>query len=380
MGEGRRVRIVDPHAALLALLGGDEDHTVGTLSTVEGRSRGARKDRHGFDVVGVEVGDTLEVAAVGRFIRALGLARTQARKRNTVDHVEGVVLAVDRLDASHHHAGGTAGARCAGIDLKAGHLTRKGVHEVGVLDRSDDVTGHLLHVVGQRFLGALDTEGGHHDGVEHLVVFEHYDLKGCGAGYGKGLLGIADQRNFERVADLGLRQREVAVQIDGDAGRRALNQHRGADQRHALSVLNGSAYSALSAVGGGIFSFLRKDDVLVAKRVGDVGTCEKFVEQSCQRLVLRGNGHFAVGVDVRRVVDERAAGLLLNGLENGDDSSVPDVEADARNGLLRLCCGMSAEASQYENRDEKQTTETCGDGMHSPARCKVSFFHGSGFR
>lgn len=178
---------------------------------------GARKDRHGFDVVGVEVGDTLEVAAVGRFIRALGLARTQARKRNTVDHVEGVVLAVDRLDASHHHAGGTAGARCAGIDLKTGHLTRKGVHEVGVLDRSDDVAGHLLHVVGQRFLGALDTEGGHHDGVEHLVVFEHYDLKGCGAGYGKGLLGIADQRNFERVADLGLRQREVAVQIDGDA-------------------------------------------------------------------------------------------------------------------------------------------------------------------
>ena len=127
------------------------------------------------------------------------------------------------------------------------------------------------------------------------------------------MLGIADQRNFERVADLGLRQREVAVQIDGDAGRRALNQHRGADQRHALSVLNGSAYSALSVVGGGIFSFLRKDDVLVAKRVGDVGTCEKFVEQSCQRLVLRGNGHFAVGVDVRRVVDERAAGLLLNG-------------------------------------------------------------------
>ena len=120
-----------------------------------------------------------------------------------------------------------------------------------------------------------------------------------------------------------------------DAGRRALNQHRGADQRHALSVLNGSAYSALSAVGGGIFSFLRKDDVLVAKRVGDVGTCEKFVEQSRQRLVLRGNGHFAVGVDVRRVVDERAAGLLLNGLENGDDSGVPDVEADARNGLLR---------------------------------------------
>ena len=70
MGEGRRVRIVDPHAALLALLGGDEDHTVGALSTVEGRSRGTRKDRHGLDVVGVEVGDTFEVAAVGRFIRA----------------------------------------------------------------------------------------------------------------------------------------------------------------------------------------------------------------------------------------------------------------------------------------------------------------------
>ena len=85
--------------------------------------------------------------------------------------------------------------------------------------------------------------------------------------------------------------------------------------------------------------------MLVAKRVGDVGTCEKFVEQSCQRLVLRGNGHFAVGVDVRRVVDERTAGLLLNGLENGDDSGVPDVAADARTGLLRLCCGMSAEAS-----------------------------------
>ena len=34
-----------------------------------------------------------------------------------------------------------------------------------------------------------------------------------------------------------------------------------------------------------------------------------------------------------------------------------------------------------EHFSEKgKTMETCGDGMHSPACCKVSFFHGSEFR
>ena len=379
--KGGIVGVVHAHTPLLALFGRDDDHAVGTLRTVERGRRGARKHRHGFDVLGVEVRDTLEIAAVGRFVGALGLRRTQVGHRDTVDHIEGVVVAADGLHAAHHHARGTAHARGAGVDLKAGDLARKRVHEVGVLDRVDDVARDLLHVVGQRFLRPFDAEGGNHHGVEHFVVLVHDHRQRGGSRDGKLLFGIADERNFERVPRFGLRKREIAVDVGGGTGRRTFDKHGGADQGHALIVLYDSGNAALSAVGGGIFSFLREHDVFVPKGISDVGAREELVQHGLQRFVVHREAHFAVGVDVRRIVDERTARLLLDSLENRDDRRVRGIEAHTREGLLRLCCGRGgAEASQEQHRDNEQTTETCSDNTSSPACRKVSFFHGSDFR
>ena len=133
--------------------------------------------------------------------------------------------------------------------------------------------------------------------------------------------------------------------------------------------------------GGGIFSFLREHDVFVPKGISDVGAREELVQHGLQRFVVHRKAHFAVGVDVRRIVDERTARLLLDSLENRDDRRVRGIEAHTREGLLRLCCGRGgAEASQEQHRDNEQTTETCSDNTSSPACRKVSFFHGSDFR
>ena len=376
--EGRVVGEVDANAALAALLRGDEDDAVGTLRTVERGGRGARQHRHRLDVLGVEVGDTLVVAAVGRLVDTLGLGRAEARKGNTVDHVEGVVVAVDRLHAAHHHTRRTARTRRAGVDLQTGDLTRKRVDEVGVLHRIDDVARDLLHVVGQRLLLTLDTECGDHDGVEHLVVLLHDDLQRRPARNRNRHLAVADERHLEHVARLGLRQREVAFEIDGRTGRGAGDDDRGADQGLALIVLDGACDTPPHGFRGGFRARLREDDVVVLERVGQARTGEQTVEHRREGLLRGRERHRLRGVDIGRVVDERIVGLLLNRLEDLGDGGIAHIHAHARCG--RLSGGMRAETSHQQNRGDQQAAEPCPQRLRTPACGKVEFFHGIRFR
>ena len=344
--EGRAVRVVHPHAPLLAAFGRDQDHAVGALRSVQRGSRSTRQHRHRLDILGVDAGYTLVIAAVGRLVDALGLLRTQARQRNTVDHVEGVVVAVERFDATHHHAGRTAGSRGAGIDLQTGDLARERIHEVGILDRVDDRAGDLLHVVGQGLLLTLDTEGRHHHGVEDLVVLAHDDFERRDRARHRNLLfRIADQRDFEHVARLGLRQGEVAVEIDGHADRRSLKEHRGTDQCHALLILHRTADAALRGAGR-CLRLARQYDMLVPKGISDVEVGEQPVQDPSERLVTGDDGHFPFSIDIGGIVNERIVRLLLNSLEDRDDRNVPKIEGHMRGRLRHLCRCPKGKARQ----------------------------------
>ena len=235
MGEGRRVRIVDPHAALLALLGGDEDHTVGALSPVEGRSRGTRKDRHGLDVVGVDVRHAVRPHVIA--LQAVVIrAEADVRHRNTVDHIEGVVVLVERFGTAHYHAGRAADARRRGVDLHTGDLAVEGIHEVGVLNRNDVLGFHLLDVVRERLFLTFDTEGRHHHVIQRDGRFDHRDTE-IGAASHSDLLRFAAQiidhehRVLHRSGNL---QSETAVDIGADTDRRTFDNDRRAD--NGLSV------------------------------------------------------------------------------------------------------------------------------------------------
>ena len=89
-----------------ALLGGDEDDTVGCAGTVDGCGGGVLQDLHGLDVVGGEVCDCIAAFAHG----------------NAVNHVERVVGRGDGTGTAN--ADGHAGTRLAGglLHLDAGNL------------------------------------------------------------------------------------------------------------------------------------------------------------------------------------------------------------------------------------------------------------------
>ena len=377
--EGGVVREVHADASCRSFLRRDEDDAVGALRTVERGGRRAREHRHGLDVLRIEVGDAFEVAAVGGFVDAFGLRRPQVGHRDAVDDVQCVVVAADRLHAPHHHARGTARSGGACVDLQSGDLTGQRIDEVGVLDRIDHFAADFLDVVCQRFLLLPDAEGRHDHRVEHLVLLLQDDLQGLPR-HGNFQRLVADQRDDEYVARPGLRQDEVAVHIDGRAGRRAFDDDAGADQSYSLSVSDGAGNSPppLGARGRLRNGFFREDDVFVLDRVGDVRTVEESVQHGRQRLVCDVERDAARPIDVGVIIDERIPRLLPDGAEHFRNGFVLRLNGYAER--LRLGCGLRAGKSEQQHRYDEQTAEPCARRTVSPACCRIRFFHWSKFR
>ncbi len=163
-GLGRRgVVDVDGQAVALALLGGDDDHTVGSAATVDRGRGGILEHLHGLDVRGVDAVDV-----VGG---------------DSVYDVEGVVGGVGGRHASHTDGACAAGGS-VGHHIHAGELAGHRVHDVsGVLAQG------LLHVhhghgageVGLALGGVADND----DFVERCRVFLE-----CDGHRGLGLEGL----------------------------------------------------------------------------------------------------------------------------------------------------------------------------------------------
>ena len=108
--------------SLLALLGGHKDHTIGGIGSVEGCCRRTGEHADALDIVGIHGRNGISrLAGTGK--DTLGLVALQVVHGDTVNHVEHVVVTVERLGTTHHHAGRTSHARCTGRKLHTGHLT-----------------------------------------------------------------------------------------------------------------------------------------------------------------------------------------------------------------------------------------------------------------
>ncbi len=125
-------RAVVGHLGLagLALLGGDDDGTVGSFRTIEGGSGSTGKHRHRFDVLGVEVGDRLGRALRTELGRTAGVGSAH---RHAVNNIKGVRRLHNRLGTTHHNLRDTTHTRRRGVDVHTGNLTGKAVDEVGIL-------------------------------------------------------------------------------------------------------------------------------------------------------------------------------------------------------------------------------------------------------
>ena len=158
-GEGGAVGVVDVQVVFLAFLGGDDDDTVGGVGTIKGGGGRTGEDGDALDVVLVQ-GTQHVTGLAGAGIDPLGLRAPQGLHRDTVNHVQRVVVVGDGLGAAHHDTRTAAhtGGRLA--DGDTGHLTVEAVHERTHGGYAFEFG--LLDVVGKGFLLFLDAHGGDH--------------------------------------------------------------------------------------------------------------------------------------------------------------------------------------------------------------------------
>ena len=204
----------DAHLAALSFLSGDDDHTVGSAGTVDGRGGGVLQELDALDVIGVHRADT--------------------GCRDTVHNVQrgSPVHGADTTDLD----GSRRVRRTAGGDAYAGDLALEGLHrvtDVHFLGGAHVDDGHGTGEVGLLFSGIT----GNDDLVKQLaVLFENnIHLRGGPEDFGDishgGELQGASGRNSEG---------ELAILIGyGSDGRPNLNDSR-SDEGFSFRGINRS--------------------------------------------------------------------------------------------------------------------------------------------
>ena len=231
----------------LAAFGGDDDGTVQTAGTVEGRSGGTFQDGDGLEVVGVEVLQRVAVvevvgAPVGAVVDRLVV------EDDAVDHEDRLVVVAQGRCATDQDLVVAEHTAVGCVDLDTGHFALNGgdrVDEVGVQLIALD----LGHRITQRFGSTLDAEGGDHGAFQHLGVFrqDHVDRA---AVVGHDLRHEADAGNLDAVAHLHIVQRKITVNVHGGTvGLIPLHVDERTDDSFAGSVLHGSGNGRLR-IGG----------------------------------------------------------------------------------------------------------------------------------
>ena len=160
----RVIRIRGTECSSLTLLRRNHNGSVRGTRTIEGRCGSSGQDRHRFDILGVQVGNSFRSAARTEFRIA---AVAHVIHRNTVDHIKGVGRLRDRLVTAHDNLGGAADTRRRGVDRDTGDLTGQGVDEIGILHIGNGARFHLLHIVAQGFFLTLNTKSSNN----HLLDF-----------------------------------------------------------------------------------------------------------------------------------------------------------------------------------------------------------------
>ena len=213
---------------LAAALRRDEDHTVGTACTVDGRCRGILQHLDRLDIVRAEARERVDD-------QTLALGHRLADQGHTVDDVQRLVRTVDRARTADADRGAAARLTVVLTHLHTGNLAAQRIVERGNglvveqfrLDRS--------HGSGQvRLLHRTVTN--RHDLFERngILLQDDVDLRAVGHG---DLLGLAAEEGVDQHG-IGRRDAEGVASV-GRGGRtagRALLHDRGADNGLGVGV------------------------------------------------------------------------------------------------------------------------------------------------
>ena len=223
--------VVEGHLRGLAgntLIGGDQDHAVGTAGTVDGRGGSILEDVHALDVAGGNIGEG-------------------AHERHAVQHDQRIVGSGQGTVATD--ADLKAGARTgAGLGhLHAGHSAVQGAGEVTGSHLAEVVTAHRSDGTGHvRLTGGAVTD--HDDGVQSLGVVREDDVDLRASLHGHALGRITHARDLERRRRAHL-EGISSVDTGNGAGRRIRNHHGCADDGLSALVRDRTADSDVLCEG-----------------------------------------------------------------------------------------------------------------------------------
>ena len=212
--ERELARIVGRHAALLGAFGRNEDHTAGGTRTVDRTRRSILQHVDRLDVLLVD--------------------RPHVTARDAVDNHERALAGIDRRDAAQLEIIAAVGAGAArdgksrnlALERRGDGRTSHAGRQVIALDRGDGRSHRLLF---------HRTVTDHHDVLEYLAVVFHDDVDDRTRPDIHGLLGIADEREFQLAVCRGI-DRVTSVDARGRTRRRADHHYGGTDQRLAGRV------------------------------------------------------------------------------------------------------------------------------------------------
>ena len=167
--------VVERRSAATSAFRLDQDDSVGSAATIDGRGRCVLEDGHRFDVVRI---DRIERVAVEGRVDARRRRTGHARlvlQRHAVDDVERVVAGLDRRAATDTHLRSAARLAVVRGDLHAGHAPLEQL--LGVRDDTDVglVGTDRRHRAGDGF-STLGSVSGDDDVTQHGRLRSHRDL------------------------------------------------------------------------------------------------------------------------------------------------------------------------------------------------------------
>ena len=232
---GELARIVERSTALLALLGGDDNHTGHSACTIDRGSRTVLEHGERLDIVGVQTSHSRRNQRLGIARRKLVGGHIHVILINhTIDYPKGLRITING---------------CGATDTNFGSCTECTTH-IGNLHTCHTSFERTAHVVGTGLHHSIGFQVGRstrkhtlvdlaHTGDDHLfddllIRFEH-NGKIRLALQGDFLCPHADVRNHQRLGIVRYTKAELAVDVGGCARLRALDDNRGTD--NGLSVL-----------------------------------------------------------------------------------------------------------------------------------------------
>ena len=235
-----------------ALLGGDDDSTVGSIGTVQSGSGSAFQNGHRLDVIRVDIVTTggevhviHQTHAVGDvgIGKAVGSMECGVVDGNTIHNIQRLVATGNRSSGTQNYRGGGTRSTAGGGDRHTGHTSLEsagkgfttGVSNVfglNALDRGTHGTGNTLHTEFCGNRSFLQTFGIFHEG----------NVDGSASAYGNILICIAKRRKTERSI-AGDVDGIVTIQIGGNTVRGPLDHNGGTHDGFSASISDRSLHS-----------------------------------------------------------------------------------------------------------------------------------------